>query len=159
MVGGGSSQTGHHTSLLSTSKQDRSVDHAIKYLDSIGVPSEKIILGAAFYARVFEQVEDSLNGLYQKGKFKEAILYKDLEAYVKSSQGFEYFWDSEAQAPYIYNAEKATFITYDDSLSVSEKTKYALKNELGGIMFWQLSGDKPDGLLDVIEDEIKTTKN
>lgn len=159
MVGGGSTSTGHHTSLLSTKDQKRSADEAIKYLDSLGISSEKIVLGAAFYARVFENVQDSLNGLHQAGKFKEAILYKDMDAYVKNSPGFEYFWDSEAQAPYIYNAEKGVFITYDDSLSVSKKTKYALKNRLGGIMFWQLSGDKPEGLLDVINNEINKLKN
>lgn len=159
MVGGGSTSTGHHTSLLSTKDQTRSAEEAIKYLDSLGVPSEKIVLGAAFYARIFENVQDSLNGLHQTGKFKEAILYKDIDAYIKSSPGFKYFWDSEAQAPYIYNAEKGEFITYDDSLSVSKKTKYALENGLKGIMFWQLSGDKPEGLLEVINDEKKKFKN
>ncbi len=159
MVGGGSTSTGHHTSLLSTKDQNRSADEAIKYLDSVGIPSEKIVLGAAFYARVFENVQDSLNGLHQPGKFKEAILYKDIDAYIKSSPGFEYFWDSEAQAPYIYNAEKGEFITYDDSLSVSKKTNYALENNLKGIMFWRLSGDKPEGLLEVINDERKKFKN
>ena len=159
MVGGGSSSTGHHTSLFSTKDQKRSADEAIKYLDSLGIPSKKIVLGAAFYARVFEDVGDTLKGLYQPGKFREAVLYKDLDAYTKSSPGFKYFWDSEAQAPYIYNAKKGMFITYDDSLSVSKKTNYALENNLGGIMFWQLSGDKPVGLLEVISDETKNFKN
>ncbi|MGA8852544.1 MAG: glycosyl hydrolase family 18 protein, partial [Christiangramia sp.] len=159
IVNGGSSGTGHHTSLYSTKNQKNSTDYTVQYLDSIGVSHEKMVIGAAFYGRVWEQVRDSVNGLYQKGKFKESVLYKDLDAYVKSSPGFEYFWDSEAQSPYIYNAEKALFVTYDDSLSISGKTKYALENELGGIMFWQLSGDKPDGLLDVIDNEIKNSEN
>ncbi|HKJ48409.1 MAG TPA: glycosyl hydrolase family 18 protein, partial [Christiangramia sp.] len=93
MVGGGSSSTGHHTSLFSTKDQKRSADEAIKYLDSVGIPSKKIVLGAAFYARVFEDVGDTLKGLYQPGKFREAVLYKDLDAYKKSFPGFEYFWD------------------------------------------------------------------
>ncbi len=159
MVGGGSLTTGHHTALLSTKEQKRSADEAIQYLDSVGVSKEKIVIGAAFYARVFEQVKDTSNGLNQPGRFKEAILYKDLDAYIKSSPGFEYFWDSEAQAPYIYNAENGIFITYDDSLSVSKKTNYALENNLGGIMFWQLPGDKPEGLLEVISAEKNNSKN
>lgn len=159
MVNGGSSRTGHHTSLYSTKNQKISTANTVQYLDSIGVPSEKMVIGAAFYARVWEFVGAAENGLYQKGKFKESVLYKDLDAYIKSSPEFQYFWDSEAQSPYIYNAEKALFITYDDSLSISGKTKYALENELGGIMFWQLSGDKPDGLLDVIDNEIKNSEN
>ncbi|WP_300433844.1 glycosyl hydrolase family 18 protein [Christiangramia sp.] len=78
---------------------------------------------------------------------------------IANSPGFVYFWDSIAQSPYIYNAEKKLFATYDDSGSVSKKTKYALDKGLGGIMFWRLSGDKPDGLLDVIDNEIKKSKN
>ncbi len=159
MVSGGSTKTGHHTSLYSTKGQKSSADNSIQYLDSIGVPSEKMVIGAAFYARVWEEVPDSLNGLYQKGKFKESVLFKDLEDYAKTSSGYKYFWDSEAHSPYIYNPEKGVFITYDDSLSVSGKTDYALENNLGGIMFWRLSGDKPEGLLDVIKNEIKTHKN
>ena len=155
MVSGGSTKTGHHTSLYSTKGQGSSADNTIQYLDSIGVPFEKMVLGAAFYARVWEKVPDSLNGLYQQGKFKESVLYKDLADYAKTSAGFEYYWDAEASSPYIYNAEKGIFITYDDSLSVSRKTKYALEKDLGGIMFWRLSGDKPGGLLDAIEKEIK----
>ncbi len=109
IVNGGSSGTGHHTSLYSTKNQKNSTDYTVQYLDSIGVSHEKMVIGAAFYGRVWEQVRDSVNGLYQKGKFKESVLYKDLDAYVKSSPGFEYFWDSEAQSPYIYNAEKGLF--------------------------------------------------
>ncbi|MCH4822450.1 glycoside hydrolase family 18 protein [Gramella lutea] len=159
MVGGGSTKTGHHTSLYSTKGQRSSADRSIQYLDSLGVPLEKMVIGAAFYARVWENVTDSLNGLYQQGRFKESVLYRDLENYAKRSNGFEYFWDNEASAPYIYNAEKEVFITYDDSLSVSGKTVYALDNNLGGIMFWRLSGDKPQGLLDVINNEINNHEN
>jgi len=70
LVHGFSKQTGHHTPLNSTSRQkELSADHAIRRLLQKGVPSRKIVIGAAFYARMFE-VEDTLNrGLYQPGKF------------------------------------------------------------------------------------------
>jgi GH18 family chitinase len=39
---------------------------------------------------------------------------------------------------------------------VKAKTIYAIKKGLGGIMFWQFSGDKyENGLLDAIDDGIK----
>ncbi|GAA4310431.1 glycoside hydrolase family 18 protein [Pontixanthobacter gangjinensis] len=159
MVGGGSSRTGHHTALFSTRDQPRSANATIKYLDSIGVSSEKIVLGAAFYARVWEKVKAENNGLYQSGVFKESVLYRDLDTYKNKLSNAKVFWDSEAQAPYIYSAENEVFVTYDDSLSVSLKTNYALENNLGGIMFWRLSGDKPAGLLDVIEREVMNFKD
>jgi len=151
MVNGGSAKTGHHTALYSTPEQPLSTDRAIKFLDSIGVPREKIILGAAFYARTWEEVESTTNGLYQTGKFKNSVLYKDLEKFEEENPGFKRYWDTIARAPYSYNANKKIFATYDDSLSVAEKTQYVIDKNLGGIMFWQLSGDKKeDGLLDVI---------
>ena len=156
MVNGGSSTTGHHSSLYSTSQQPNSSDGVVNFLDSIGVPREKMILGAAFYARTWEDVDSLSNGLYQKGNFKSSVLYKDLEKFEKENLGFKKYWDTTARAPYSYNAEKKLFATYDDSLSIAEKTKYVINKDLGGIMFWQLSGDKTeDGLLDVIYNTIK----
>lgn len=154
MVHGGSDTTGHHTALYSTENQKMSADYSLRYLDSIGVPKEKIVLGAAFYARVWEDVDSINNGLAQPGRFKEAVLYRDLDAFQEEHSGFKRYYDTVAQAPYLYNADKGLFATFDDSLSVKTKTEYALQNNLGGIMFWQLSGDNSEnGLLDVIHRE------
>lgn len=153
LVNGGSALTGHHTPLYSTPQQILSADRAINYLDSLGIPREKIVIGAAFYARVWEAVDTSSNGLYRPGKFKEAILYRDLKAFENANPGFIRYYDSIAQAPYSFNREKGLFATYDDAVSIAAKTKYVIEKGLGGIMFWQLSGDQPEnGLLDVIDD-------
>ena len=158
LVSGGSDSTGHHTPLYSTSQQRSSAVNAIQFLDSLGVPKEKIVVGAAFYARVWEEVDSTSRGLYQGGKFKEALLFKDLETYFEENPGFIRYWDSIANAPYSYNPEKGLFATYDDSLSIAGKTEYVRDNGLGGIMFWQLSGDREGkGLVDVIH-FVKTRK-
>ena len=152
LVGGGSPKTGHHTGLYSTSEQLRSADHAVRYLDSLGVPREKMVIGAAFYARVWGEVANINHGLYQPGKFKRSVRYNVLEDFFQENPGFELFWDEEAQAPYAYHADSMWFATFDDSLSVSIKTTYAQEQGLGGIMFWQLASDKPrGGLLEAID--------
>ncbi|AVR44817.1 glycoside hydrolase [Christiangramia fulva] len=151
IVNGNSTKTGHHTSLFSTENQPISTDYSVRYLDSIGVPREKMVIGAAFYARVWENVKKTLNGRYQPGKFKQGVAYRQLKDFFEKNPGFKIYWDSVAHAPYAYNEEKGFFATFDDSLSVAQKTAYAIKNDLGGIMFWELSNDKAeDGLLDVI---------
>lgn len=151
LVSGGSPRTGHHSALYSTKEQSRSTDYAVNFLDSLGVPRGKMVIGAAFYARVWEEVEDIKQGLYQGGKFKESVTYRRLDDYFETNPGFELYWDEEAQAPYAYNADSMWFATFDDSLSVARKTQYAQEQKLGGIMFWQLAGDKgKDGLLEVI---------
>jgi chitinase len=151
LVNGNSTRTGHHTPLFSTIKQVESTDNAVSYLDSLGAPSKKIVIGAAFYARVWEGVADSNLGLYQPGRFKAFIPYRLFKDYFADTMGWRYTWDSVAQAPFRYARQKKLFATFDDSASVSGKTRYALSKRLGGIMFWELSGDTPTaGLLESI---------
>lgn len=145
--------TGHHTALFSTTAQKSSADYFIKYLLELGVPANKIVLGAAFYARKWDSIPSIQNGLYQKGKTAGAIAYKELDERFPEAAGYERFWDSTASAPFIYNASLQQFISYDNVRSVQLKTKYLLKNKLNGIMFWQLAQDKLySGLLDAIYD-------
>ena len=152
LVHGYSTVTGHHTPLYSTTMQKESADHAVNYLRSIGVPAQKLVIGAAFYARVFEGVEDVNNGLYQPGKFRNGVSYRDFENTFPTEKGFLYFRDSIAAAPFLYNKSDKLFVTFDDSLSIEYKTHYAISRRLNGIMFWQLMDDKRiNGLLDVID--------
>ena len=155
LVGGYSTVTGHHSPLYSTSKQKESADNCIQYLLSIGVPAKKMIIGAAFYARTWEGVSEDNNGLYQKGKFKSYIGYNEFPKRISEKDGFIFYWDAEAQAPYAYNATEKVYATFDDKKSIEAKTKYVLKNKLGGIMFWQLGHDTPsNGLLEAIHTAI-----
>jgi chitinase len=79
------------------------------------------------------------------------VSFRDFEERLNGDNGFVYFWDSVAHAPYAYSAEKKLFATFDDLQSVALKTGYAVKNRLGGIMFWELTGDRfENGLLDAI---------
>jgi chitinase len=152
-------QTGHHTALYSSPFQNESADIAIHRLDSIGVPMNKIIIGAGFYSEVYENVDSVNNGFGRSGTFKTYINYNELFETFKENEGYEYHWDSVAQAPFLYNKRLKTFVTFDDKKSVSLKTKYAIDNKLGGIMFWQLKQDTyKDGLLDAIDKQIKTSK-
>jgi chitinase len=152
LVHGYSTVTGHHTPLYSTPEQKESADHAVNYLLSIGVPAGKLVIGAAFYARVFEGVEDINNGLYQPCKFRNGVGFKNFATTFSPGNGFNYFWDSIAAAPFLYNKTEKLFVTFDDSLSIEHKTQYVISRHLNGIMFWQLMDDKRmNGLLDVID--------
>ncbi len=153
LVGGYATVTGHHTPLYSATERAGSVDAGVRLMEEHGVPPGKIVIGAAFYGRMFENVQDSLNGLYQTAKFRRGIPNKYFSTMLSSDSGFVSHWDSTAQAPYSYNPEKKLFVTYDDKRSVGLKTKYVIDNNLGGIMFWQLREDPyDDGLLKAIDD-------
>lgn len=154
LVHGFSSVTGHHTPLYSTPQQKESANNAVRFLDSIGIHRNKLVIGAAFYARIFENVENVNDGLYQPGKFKRGIPFKAYPGYLTKDSGFIYHWDPVAQAPWLYNPQQKLFVTYDDATSMRLKTAYAKDQKLNGIMFWQLADDTyANGLLDAIYEE------
>ena len=151
LINGYATETGHHTALYSTPKQRESTDNAVHYLLKIGVDPKKIIIGAAFYARVWENVPATNNGLYQSGKFKQGISYRHFPERLSAKTGFQSYWDEIANAPYSYNATEKKFATYDDERSIELKTRYVIDKGLGGIMFWEITNDiHKGGLVDVI---------
>jgi len=156
LVNGYSTLTGHHTPLYSDSQTTESTDFAVQYLIKHGVPKNKIVIGGAFYARVWENVMNANHGLYQTGKFKAGVDFKKYEKEFSKENGFEYFWDDRTKAGYFYSKEKNLFATGDDKKSIGLKTKYVKELGLQGIMFWELTADTPkDGLLAEI-DKVKT---
>jgi chitinase len=151
LVHGYSKLSGHHTPLYSTPQQKLSVDNAVKKLIAAGVPAQKIVIGAAFYARMFIASDTARHGLYDSCSFYRGISYAHLYDSISTGNGFIQYWDPVANAHWAFNAERKIFVTYDDSVSITRKTNYAISKKLGGIMFWQLMDDKySNGLLDVM---------
>jgi chitinase len=152
LVNGYSKVTGHHTPIYSVNNNnEESTDKAIQYLLNLGIPAEKLVIGAAFYTRIWKNVADVNQGLYQSGEHIQGVSFKDYTTVLTPEKGWNYFWDNKAKAAYWYNAKEKMFATGDDVASVKAKTEYAIKNKLGGIMFWELTSDTPkDGLLDAI---------
>lgn len=151
LVHGYSAVSGHHTPLYSTPQQTESTDNAVQLLLKAGVPADQLVIGAAFYGRFFQVNPGSKVDLYNPCKFSHAFSSKYMADSLSEKNGFVTKWDEIAQAPYAINTERNLLATYDDEKSIALKTKYAVDNNLGGIMFWQLYDDKfHNGLLDTI---------
>lgn len=151
LVGGYSTVTGHHTALRDYRPEQESTQKCVNWLLNKNVSPNKLIIGAACYARVWENVPDTNHGLYQQGKFKQGVAFKNFPTYFSDSSGYHYYWDKKAKAPYQYNADKKLFATFDDERSIKEKIKFIKRKKLGGIMFWELSEDKStNGLVDIM---------
>ncbi|MGY3052834.1 chitinase [Pedobacter sp. UYEF25] len=156
LVSGYATVSGHHTALYSTPQQQLSGDFAVKYLLKKGVPSNKIALGAAFYAKLFTNSTDANQGLNQPTKYVGGTSYKNFEEEFSVEKGYIYYWDDTAKAPYYYNATTKTLATCDDPRSIALKTNYVIDHNLNGLMFWELNDDRYlNGLLDVIDNTIK----
>ena len=76
--------------------------------------------------------------------------YTFLKDSLVNRNGYKQYWDKKAKAPYLFNAEKKIFISYDDEKSVKEKCKYAKRHHLAGAMFWEYNSDKKEHLLKII---------
>ena len=119
LVHGFSTVSGHHTPLYSTPQQKLSADNAVNRMLAAGVPAQKIVIGAAFYARMFRVNDTINNGLYRPGSFYRGISYSNLYDSISAAKGFTQYRDPLAQAPYAFNPERKILVTYDDSVSVS----------------------------------------
>lgn len=146
--------TGHHTALHSSVFQKESVESGVTLLDSLGLPLQKVVIGAGFYGFVVKEVGHADFGLGQAGKKTGEPMYKDILSNYTPDKGYLLHWDSTARAPYLYSAEEKTFITFDNEESCRLKTEYALRKKLGGIMFWRINGDLDrQGLMNAIYQE------
>ncbi len=127
------------------------------YLNA-GVAPEQIVLGAPLYTRAWSGVADGGDGGYNEassgaapGTFEAGNYdYKDLLSQINAGAGWELYWDDNAQASYVYNAEQDIFSSFETTTSIALKAEWADAMGLGGMMFWDLSNDatnSPDSLI------------
>ncbi|SDS91884.1 chitinase [Paenibacillaceae bacterium GAS479] len=149
MRGGFQVLTGHHTNLYTPSGDlfRISADASVRMFAGAGVPLSKIVLGAAFYSRLWTGVPDRDNGLHQMAASTGGYgpNYTELAENYINVQGYRRHWDEEAQAPYLFNGE--TFISYEDEQSIAAKCTYIREHALGGLMFWEYGLDRTGKLI------------
>lgn len=148
--------TGHHANLFTTPADAKhlSVDGAVRAFLAAGVPARKLVVGVPFYGRGWARVAPHAHGLYQTGHPivpRMDLGYGALAAGVIGRGGFTRFWDAHAQAPYLWNAARRVFISYDDPESLRIKARYIRRHGLGGAMFWQYYDDPSGALLRALE--------
>jgi GH18 family chitinase len=146
----------HHSNLYTHPADDKqlSCDRSVREYLAAGVPARKLVLGIPFYGKAWGGVGAENGGLLQAGgKATEKLetRYGTLAGMI-GKDGWTRYWDRQAQAPYLYNAEKRLFITYDDPESVTVKTRYILEHGLGGAMFWQYYSDPSGALLGALNE-------
>jgi chitinase len=146
--------TGNHAPLY-TDPEDPShvsADASVRLFERAGVPERKIVLGVPFYGHVWGHVPPNHHGLFQPGSPVPGAFarYSDITGSMLG-HGFTRYWDSSASVPYLYNAQKEEFVSYEDPESLALKCAYVQRMHLGGIMFWEYSADASGALLDTID--------
>ncbi|MDA0128729.1 glycoside hydrolase family 18 protein [Vibrio sp. MarTm2] len=167
-LGGWGQQTGHTTNLHATERSwwGMGADVFINQMIEQGIPSEKLVIGAAFYGRGWQGTQ-AYNGELPNGELVSDsgaqfgtgengyFMFWDLVNNYSAKQGYQYKYDEQAQAPYLWNPEKKVFISFEDQRSIKAKAKWAKESKLGGIFTWELSGDPSGTLVEVMNKEIQ----
>jgi GH18 family chitinase len=156
-----STKLDHHTNLLgnSTDSTACSVEKAVDYLTSQGIPSNKINIGWAGYSRSAQNADFTsfvpLKGSYRAsgnvalGSFESGssefndVLYNylDLEGH-SGRNGYTLYTDAQANADYLHSSRSGMFISLDTPRSVAAKGRYAAEHKLAGVFTWTADQDK-----------------
>jgi chitinase len=138
----GETKSCHQTNPRKSSYGAYSCEEAVDYYISRGVPSTKCYIGAAFYSRGFGNTsglgQPASGGSTDISWDRGSVDYKALPV-----AGATEFFDNEAKAAYSYDPVKRVFNSYDNVESIKEKCKIIFEKNLGGIIIWENSADKP----------------
>jgi chitinase len=145
--------SGNHAPLYTDPADPKriSADRSIEEFEAAGVPPGKIVLGVPFYGHIWGDVAPTNHGLFQPGApVPNAFAnYGNIVSNMLNS-GFTRYWDAAASVPYLYNEQKREFVSYEDTESLALKCAYVRRKGLGGVMFWDYTGDPTGTLLGTI---------
>ena len=139
-----------HQSAFTGDAAGYDVETAVHAYLAAGVPAGKVVLGAPLYTRAWSGVVDGGDGGYLEassgaapGTFEKGVYdYKDLVAQVQASAGaWKVYWDDTAQAAYVYDTAEKIFSSFETRTSIAQKADWAERMGLGGMMFWDITGD------------------
>jgi chitinase len=144
---GWSPATGHHAALFGTgpiSTQAFVAQHL-----AAGIPRDKIVVGVPFYGKTWRWVNrKSTTGISEPfDLFSGDISYSDLQLQFLNDPRYQHGWDTAAKAPYLWDPELGTFVSYDDPRSMAEKARFVKQQRLGGVMYWEHNNDPDQSLL------------
>jgi len=146
--------TGNHAPLFTDPADPKKIsgDKSVQEYEQAGVPAAKIVLGVPFYGHVWGEVSDRDHGLFQPGKpVPNAFAQYGNISDTMLNHGYTRYWDAASSVPYLYNADKKIFVSYEDPESLALKSKYVVDHKLAGMMFWDYAGDPAGVLLDSID--------
>ncbi|WP_020380467.1 glycoside hydrolase family 18 protein [Nocardiopsis chromatogenes] len=156
-TGSWSSTTDHHSQLYAPSgdEGDPSSDRAVRQLLGHGLPPEKLVLGFPGFGRGWSGVSPEGFGRYApaqgpaEGDYGEATdSYGDLR-----DRPGQRFLDPIHGAYWLYDGDE--WWTYDTPEIVRMKGAYVRREELGGLMLWNLDMDPDAELVEAMDESLK----
>ena len=126
------------------------IEAATRYCLGFFKPSQ-LVLGVAFYGRGWRGVpRGDQQGLFQpaEGLCEHGGTPNYATIAAEYEPNFEKHVHDTAQCAWVYGREDpitalGTFVGYDDPATLERKAAFAAQMGLGGVMFWELTGDAP----------------
>lgn len=152
-----------------------SIDATVNSFTNAGVPPSKLGIGLGFYGMMWSGGAGTTTGgatkpgqSYTNDPATDSVTFNTvMSTYYQSNR---YFWDTNAQAPYLsidnVGETNDMFISYENERSCQVKVSYARNRGLGGIMIWELgegynsslSPGKRDPLLQALKSSLATPR-
>jgi len=141
------------------------MDNGIQQLLAQGVPASQLVVGTAMYGRGWEGVKEantqsgnpmttegtgkltgtSVNGVWEPGiQDYKGIKKVMIGASGEGINGFQTYYDEQADAAYVWNKSSGTLVTYDSPRSVNAKGQYVRSLGLAGLFAWEIDADNGD---------------
>src|SRR5690606_21268560 len=91
----------------------RSIQKIVEFLIDEGVNPQQIVIGSAFYGRVWKGVPAESNGLYQlsTGLHIGWMAYEHIRESYESVGIFQLFWDDQTLATLMYNTKDTLIVS------------------------------------------------
>ncbi|MDQ5919947.1 MAG: chitinase [Pseudomonadota bacterium] len=112
--------------------------------------------GVLDYKCLVNPVADKANGCKNVSAGLSDLVFYNSKATGTALSAFNTY-GRDAMQPWAYSPSTNTFVTFDDTWSVTAKTKAAKDSGLGGMMFWELDGDSNTpqlSLIKAVKDEL-----
>lgn len=113
-------------------------EYAIDKLNEMGIGEEKLLLGVPFYGRGWEGVESPEPGSPATDAATGPDRYHDL---------IEHCPATETVGGSAYGFCDGEWWSYDTPETAESKAQWAADNDLAGVFFWELSGDRDGELI------------
>jgi len=170
--------TGEHAG-----KPEYTLDNAVKMVLAQGVPAKKLVVGAAMYARGWQDVVaadgnpigsvgthivDGANNPFNGSlggsgtdineaawAWEAGIMdYRGALKFMQANQNAVLGWDDVAKASFIWDDTSRTLLTLDTPRSVLAKGDYLRGLGLGGIFSWEIDGDGNGDILNAMNQAV-----
>jgi len=111
-------------------------------MNNVAGYQSRVLFGVPFYGRVFWNV--SQPNAQPNGNYSNGTSYDDILNHFLTASNSTRVYDSWSKVPYISNTDsvygswKGFWVTYDDTISMKAKVDYGVRQNLGGMMTFEL---------------------